>query len=82
MVANKEQYTEVLQLEFEPRDEGDEAPPQLEVPDTNPVLEAAIFKAKEKHVEGEAPPPSLSRPITQLMLAHLFAWIIKNNICK
>ena len=56
MVANEEQYTEVLQLEFEPRDEEDETPPQLEVPDTNLVLEAAIIKAKEKHVEGEAPP--------------------------
>ena len=53
MVANEEQYTEVLQLEFEPRDEGDEVPPQLEVPDTNSVLEAAIIKA---NVEGEAPP--------------------------
>ena len=37
------------------RDEGDEAPPRLEVPDTNPVLEVAIIKAREKHVEGEAP---------------------------
>ena len=55
MVVNEEQYTEVLQLEFEPRDQGDEAPPQLEVPDTNPVLEAAIIKAREKHVEDEAP---------------------------
>ena len=68
MVANEEQYTEVLQLEFEPRDEEDEAPPRLEVPDTNPVLEAATIKGREKHVEGEAPPPSLSRPITALML--------------
>ena len=56
MVANEEQYTEVLQLEFKPRDEGDEAPPQLEVSDTNLVLEAGIIKAREKHVEGEAPP--------------------------
>ena len=56
MVANEEQYTEVLQLKFEPRDDGDEASPQLEVPDTNLVLEAAIIKAKEKHIEGEAPP--------------------------
>ena len=43
-------------MEFEPKDEEDEAPPWLEVPDTNPVLEVAIIKAKEKHVEGEAPP--------------------------
>ena len=82
MVANEEQYTEVLQLEFEPGDEGDEGPPQLEVPDTNPVLEAAIIKVKEKHVEGEAPPPSLNRQITPLMPVHLSAWIIRNNICK
>ena len=43
-------------MEFEPRDEEDEAPPQLGVPDTNPVLEAAIIKVEEKHVEGEEPP--------------------------
>ena len=80
MVANEEQYTEVLQLEFEPRDEGDEAPPQLELPDTNPVLEAAIIKAKEKYIEGEASPPTfLSRLIIQLMLVHVSAWIIWNS---
>ena len=56
IVASEEQYTEVLQLELEPRGEGDEASPQLEVQDTNPVLDAAIKKAKEKHVEAEAPP--------------------------
>ena len=82
MVANEEQYTDVLQLEFEPRDEGNEARPQLDVPDRNPVMEAAIIKAKEKHVEGEAPPPSLSRQITPLIPAHLSAWTIRNNICE
>ena len=80
MVANEEQYTEVLQLEFEPRDEEDEAPPWLQVPDTNLVLEAAIIKAKEKHVEGEAPPSFLSRLIIPHMPVHPSAWIIRNSI--
>ena len=56
LVANEDQFTEVLQLEFEPRNEGDDAPPQLEVLDSNPLLEAAIIKAKGKHVEGDKLP--------------------------
>ena len=56
MIANEDQFTEVLQLEFQYREEGDDAPPQLEVPDVNPVLDVAIIKAKEKHIEGDKPP--------------------------
>ena len=55
MVANEDWFTEVLQLEFQSSEEGD-APPQLEVPDVNPVLDVAIIKAKEKHIEGHKPP--------------------------
>ena len=56
MVVTEEEYTEVLQLEFEPREEGDNQPPQLQAAGKNAVLEAAIIKAKEKHVEGDLPP--------------------------
>ena len=56
LVANEDQFMEVPQLEFQPREEEDDVPPQLEVPDINPVLNAAIIKAKEKHIEGDKPP--------------------------
>ena len=56
LVANEDRFTEVLQLEFQSREEGDDVPPQLEVPDVNPVLDATIIKAKEKHIEGNKPP--------------------------
>ena len=56
MVATEEAYTEVLQLEFESREEGDDQPPWLQAAWTNAVLEAAVIKAKEKHVEGDSPP--------------------------
>ena len=56
MVAAEKAYSKILQLEFEPREEEDEQPlvPQAATP--NPVLEAAIMKAKEKHIEGVVPP--------------------------
>ena len=56
LVANEDQFTEVLQLEFQSREERDDVPPQLEVPDINPVLDVAIIKAKEKHIEESKPP--------------------------
>ena len=56
MVAAEEEYTEVLQLEFKPREEGDNQPPQLQAAGKNAVLEAAIIKAQEKHVKGDLPP--------------------------
>ena len=56
MVAAEEAYSEVLQLEFEPREGEDEQPPVPQAATPNPVLEAAIMKTKEKHIEGDAPP--------------------------
>ena len=56
MVAAKEAYSEVLQLEYEPREKDDEQPPVLQVATPNPVLDAAIMKTKDQHVEGDAPP--------------------------
>ena len=56
MVAAEEAYSEVLQLEFEPREGEDEQPPVLQVATPNPVLDAAIMKTKDQHVEGDAPP--------------------------
>ena len=56
MVAAEEAYSEVLQLEFEPREEGNDQPPLLQAAASNPVLEAAIIKAKEKHIESDALP--------------------------
>ena len=56
MVTAEEAYSEVLQLEFEPREEEDEQPPVLQVATPNPVLDAAIMKTKDKHSEGDAPP--------------------------
>ena len=56
MVAAEEAYSEVLQLEFEPREEEDEQPLVLQVATPNPVLDAAIMKTKDKHIEGDAPP--------------------------
>ena len=57
-VAADEAYSEVLQLEFKPRAEGqdDEQPQVLQVAAPNPVLNVAIIKAKGQHVEGEVPP--------------------------
>ena len=58
LVAADEAYSEVLQLEFEPRVEGqdDERSQVLQAATPNPVLNAAIIKAKGQHVEGEVPP--------------------------
>ena len=56
MVAAEEAYSEVLQLEFETRGEEDEQPPVLQVATANPVLDAAIMKTKDMHIEGDAPP--------------------------
>ena len=56
MVAAEEAYSEVLQLEYEPREEDDEQPPVLQVATPNPVLHAAIMKTKDQHTEGDAPP--------------------------
>ena len=56
MVAAEEAYSEVLQLEFEPREGEDEQPPVLQVATPNPVLDAAIMKTKDQHIEGDAPP--------------------------
>ena len=56
MVAAEEAYSEVLQLEYEPREGEDEQPPVLQAATPNPVLEAAIMKTKDKHIEGDAPP--------------------------
>ena len=56
MVGAEEAYSEVLQLEFEPREGDDEQPPVLQVATPNPVLDAAIMKTKDQHIEGDAPP--------------------------
>ena len=56
MVAAEEAYSEVLQLEYEPRGEEDEQSPVLQVATPNPVLDAAIMKTKDQHVESDAPP--------------------------
>ena len=56
MVAAEEAHSEVLQLEFEPREGDDEQPPVLQVATPNPVLDAAIMKTKDQHIEGDAPP--------------------------
>ena len=71
MVAAEEVYTEVLQLEFEPREEGDDQPPQLQAAGTNAVLEATIIKAKEKHIEGDPLLTFQTRLITAHMPLHL-----------
>ena len=56
LVAMEEAYMEVLELEFEPRMEGDDQPPVPPAIVPNPILESGIQKAKEKHIEGDAPP--------------------------
>ena len=58
LVAADEAYSEVLQLESEPRVEGqdDEQPQVLQAAAPNPVLNATIIKARDQHVEGEVPP--------------------------
>ena len=63
LVAADEAYSEVLQLESEPRVEGqdDEQPQVLQAAAPNPVLNAAIIKAKGQHVEGEIPPHFLEQ---------------------
>ena len=62
MVAAEELYSEVLQVKLVPRggdnvdtDEG-EQPLVLQVAAPNPILDAAISKAKGQHIEGDAPP--------------------------
>ena len=56
LVSSEEAYTEVLELDFELREEGDEQPPVPQVAIPNPILESAIQKSKGKHIEGDAPP--------------------------
>ena len=60
LVVASEAYSEVLQLEAEPRVEGhaddDEQPQVLQAAAPNPVLNAPIIKSKDWHVEGEVPP--------------------------
>ena len=61
LVAASEAYSEVLQLEAEPRvedqdDDDDDQPQVLQAAVPNPVLNAAIIKSKDRHVEGEVPP--------------------------
>ena len=63
LVAADDAYSEVLQLESKPRVEGqdDEQPQVLQAAAPNPVLNAAIIKAKDQHVEGEVPPHFLEQ---------------------
>ena len=67
LVAASEAYSEVLLLEAEPRVEGhaddddDEQPQVLQAAAPNPVLNAAIIKSKDRHVEGEVPPHFLEQ---------------------
>ena len=62
LVAASEAYSEVLLLEAEPRvedrddDDDDEQPQVLQAAAPNHVLNAAIIKSKDRHVEGEVPP--------------------------
>ena len=62
LVAASEAYSEVLQLEAKPRvedqddDDDAEQPQVLQAAAPNPVLNAAIIKSKDRHVEGEVPP--------------------------
>ena len=58
LVVADEAYSEVLQLESEPRVEGqdDEQPQVLQAAAPNPVLNATIIKTKSQHVEGGIPP--------------------------
>ena len=64
MVAS-EAYSEVLQLEAEPRVKdhagNDEQLQVLQAAAPNPVLNAAIIKSKDRHVEGEVPPHFLEQ---------------------
>ena len=70
LVVASEAYSEVLLLEAEPRVEGhaaaaadddDEQPQVLQAAAPNPVLNAAIIKSKDRHVEGEVPPHFLEQ---------------------
>ena len=63
LVVADDAYSEVLQLESKPREEGqdDEQPQVLQAAAPNPVLNAAIIKAKDQHVEGEVPPHFLEQ---------------------
>ena len=56
MVTAEEAYSVVLHLKFEPREGDDEQPPVLQAATPNPVLDAAIMKTKDQHIEGDAPP--------------------------
>ena len=57
LVVADEAYSEVLQLEFEPREEGqdDEQPQVLQAATLNPILDAAMMKT-DQHIEGDALP--------------------------
>ena len=55
MVATEDAYSEVLLLAVEPR-EGEDEQPQVQVATPNPVLDAAIMKTADQHIEGDAPP--------------------------
>ena len=62
MVATGELYSGALQVGLVPRGEDnvdsdeDEQPLVQQVAAPNPVLDAAILKAKGQHIEGDAPP--------------------------
>ena len=56
MVAADKAYSEVLQLELVPREGDDEQPLVLQVATPNPVLDVAIMKTNDQHIEGDAPP--------------------------
>ena len=65
MVAAEETYSEVLQVKLVPRGgdnvDDDEQPLVLRVAAPNPVLDAAITKAKGQHIKGDAPPHFLEQ---------------------
>ena len=76
MVAAEEAYCEVLQLEYEPREEEDEQPPVLQVATPNPVLDAAIMISTLRVMLLLI---FQSRPHTVLMLLVPCVWTTKSN---
>ena len=81
LVASEEAYMEVLELEFKPRVEGDDQPPVPQAAVPNPILESAIQKAKERHIEGDAPPHFVINHHTARMPPAPYAWTTRNNTC-
>ena len=62
MLETKDAYSEVLLLAVEPS-EGKEEEPQVQVATPSPVLDAAIVKTADKHIEGNAPPHFLEQSL-------------------